>query len=1074
MCLLGIPGYSTASNLPVPDPPLDRTPADVTGTNYWTWSGPAHDTENGEAPEVSKIVIDPSNPDILYAGTNQGVYRSTDGGETWAPRNGGLGGYGDLVVTGLAIDPTDSETLVIATWGYGLLRSTDSGANWSRLTDPLGTRALDTRGRDGAGPPPVIAGGPSYEHRPEENDLHTQGQPVTWERTAVRSVTIHPDDHNEIFACVDDGNGLYRSTDGGSSWTKIGLGSGSSRIYTFAPSNHQIRYASFGTWTSSGGFYRTTNGGSSWQEVGQPTIVDTVVSIAIHPTNPDIVLAGTAYGGMYRSTDGGDSWIQVSAGLPDSTYYSVSFAPSDPNVAYAGGYSEIYRSIDGGATWAIADSSFPTYYVQGLAIHPTQPETVWVGANDFPNGGVYKRTSSTDAFAFKAAGMEGTFVLDIEQDPSDPNVLYATTWGAGIFRSDDGGDTWDAKYAYPYIYTIEAAEGPTSTVLYAGTFYSDYGIFRSYDRGDTWSHISQDYPSWISLDIESIYGDPDHLVSATYQGMQYSHDGGETWWDARGLDEGIALKLCEFSDTGRILAATYGGGLFYSWGGYSWYEANTGITGNAQYAYDLACSTDTPGLAYVGSLGVYRTDDYGETWHPMKSGLPNDYIRAIDVVPGTGDIFAGTHQNGVYLAPNGAPIWTDISTGLVEDRMRSMQVFDNSPVHVFAGTNGEGAWEYTLTSRPETSSVYLPFVSRESPPLCGNYEPNDSFTAAHPLGSGSYCGYISSASDEDFYRLDVSTLGPIYVDLTSIPSHTDYDLQLYDNDMRLLDGSYSGLNYDEYIGFQPTETGSYYVRVYPYSGSNPDDAYQLTVSYNGPDSGLIFGTMTENGEGVADTPVTLIYYSGYDTTEFTTLTDSSGAFRFRGMASLPIGHTYQIYYPNSEWNPNRLNYWYCPSFTDYQAGENRHACSFDVEDVDLLHPPAGEHTFPISFQWDTRGIANEGYQVYLRRYDPSYVYYYSSSTTGGSYTLNSLPSGFSYGDSNYWSVDLWNDNGWGSSYYAREIIFSSTNVTRGETGDTIPNHDDVLPGTTGKPGAPERFFPQCTRPQVPGCFPPSE
>ncbi|MBE9508544.1 MAG: hypothetical protein IMY86_10885, partial [Chloroflexi bacterium] len=711
--LTGASVRPVASDVPPPGIPQRQVPADVTGGRSWTWSGPQHNSAEGEVPQTIQIVIDSTNPSIVYAGTNQGIYRSADGGENWEPRNGGLGGYGDLVITGLQIDPIDPQTLVIGTWGYGLLRSTDSGANWSRLADPLSPTALRASALGAEGPPPVIpiiAGGPSYEFRGEESAVRPQGQPITWTRTAVRRVTINPVNHNEIFACVDDGNGLYRSTNGGASWEKIPLGTGSSRTYTFAPSNNQIRYASFGSWGTGGGFYRTTNGGTNWTDVGGTTIIHTVTSVAIHPTNSNIVLAATAHGGLYRSTNGGNSWTKVSEGLPDDTFFAVAFAPSNPSTAYAGGYSWIYRSSDGGDTWTNADSSFPTVYIEGLAIHPTQPETVLVGANYFPWGGVYKRTSSGSSFALKPDGMEGTFVLDIEQDPNDPNTLYAATWGAGIFRSDDGGSTWDAKYVVPYVYTIEATQGPTCTILYAGTFYSDWGVLKSYDQGDSWFEVSWDYPSYISFDIESIYGDADHLVAATFHGIQYSLNGGETWNDASGLDDGIVLRLCEFSGTGHMLAATYGGGMYASSGGSSWSEANTGMTGlYSEYTYDVACSPNTPGLAYAGSLGMYRTTDYGGHWQLVNTGFPNDYGRAVDIAPSTGDVFVGSHRHGVYLASYGAQPWLPINAGLSERRTRSMKVVSSSPVRAFVGTNGQGAWEYTIDSRL-FFSVYLPLV----------------------------------------------------------------------------------------------------------------------------------------------------------------------------------------------------------------------------------------------------------------------------------------------------------------------------------------------------------------------------
>lgn len=722
VCLwLALPGEVRAEKLPPPDSlsltleitPLE-SPIGIQGIDFWTWRGPRHNIETGQSPMTIQIVLDPTNPDIVYAGTNQGVYRSADGGETWTPANGGLGGYGDLVVTGIAIDPADSRVLIIATWGYGLLKSTDSGMNWARLADPIRPVLLEATDEGALPPPEVIAGGPSYTYHAEEPGRNEMLAPLSWQRTAVRRVTINPTNRNDIYACVDDGYGLYRSTTGGTSWTKVVLGTGSARTYTFAPSNNNVRYASFGTWTTSGGFYRTTNGGGSWEPMGVGTINNTVVAVAIHPTNANIVVVGTSGGGLYRTTDGGASWSPVNTGISDSTIFSVAFSKSNPSIVYAGGYDWIYRSADGGITWDNADNTFPTYYVEGLAIHPTSSDRVWAGANFFPWGGVFKRTSSGTAFELKGAGMDGTFVLDIAQDPNNADLLYAATWGAGMFRSYDRGVTWSAIYGVPYVYTIEATQGPTGTILYAGTFYSDWGVLKSWNQGSNWTIISSGYSSDISFDIESIQGDTKKLVAATYRGIQYSNDGGVTWYDGTGLTDGIVLRLCEWTNTGQLLAATYGGGLYYSNGGVSWVTRNTGMTGTyANYTYAVACSPNTAGLAYAGAYQAYRSTNYGANWTAMNTGLAGDYVRALAIVPGTGAVFAGLNTQGAYLAPAGTTTWHAINTGLGERRVRSLSVVATSPVKAFAGTNGKGAWEYTLVRG--YPPVYLPLVLRSYP-----------------------------------------------------------------------------------------------------------------------------------------------------------------------------------------------------------------------------------------------------------------------------------------------------------------------------------------------------------------------
>jgi photosystem II stability/assembly factor-like uncharacterized protein len=740
------------------------------GLNNWTKTGPMWDTAYGEAPQVIQILIDPSNPNIVYAGTNQGVYRSTDGGETWEPRNGGLGGYGDLVVSGIARHPTNPDILIIATWGYGLFRSTDAGRNWTRLADPLASGTQATAALP-PGLPEVRAGGYSYSWgmpevpepapgkpfapgtngllrpRSVEPFVDLQGLPRNLSWTPVRRVAIHPGNANEIYACIDAGKGLYKSTNGGSTWSRVNLGppagviTASARTYVFAPSNSNIRYASFGSWGASGGFYRTTDGGSTWTEVGGSTITRTVIAVAIHPTNPNIVLAGTSGGGLYRSTDGGNSWTLVSAELADSTFFSVAFAPSNPNIAYAGGYNWVYISTDGGQTWSNADSYFPTWYVEGLAIHPNQPDTVLVGANFFPWGGVYKRTSSTASFALKASGMDDTFVLRIEQDPNNSSTLYAATWGGGAFRSDDSGNTWYPLYAFPYIYDIEATRGPTGTILYAGTFYSDWGVLKSYDGGYSWTEISWGYDSDISFDIESLDGSSTNLLAATAWGVQYSTNGGQSWTTANGLNDGVVLKLAVSpTSPSNVLAATYGGGVWRSTNyGQGWSESSNGLPSSSgySYVYDVAFAPNGT-TAYAATYGVYKSTNSGQNWSAAYTGA-NDWFRALDVAS-DGTVVAGSSTKGVYFGLSNGTSWMQRNTGLTELRIRAVKAFRNvSPLTVMAGTNGRSGWLYTLRL-----GAYLPVVLRSYLLPSWTVITSQDFEGAFPGGwqvSDDYPGY---------------------------------------------------------------------------------------------------------------------------------------------------------------------------------------------------------------------------------------------------------------------------------------------------------------------------------------------
>lgn len=124
-------------------------------------------------------------------------------------------------------------------------------------------------------------------------------------------------------------------------------------------------------------------------------------------------------------------------------------------------------------------------------------------------------------------------------------------------------------------------------------------------------------------------------------------------------------------------------------------------------------------------------------------------------------------------------------------------------------------------------------------------------------------------------------------------------------------------------------------------------------------------------------------------------------------------------------HPLYLGYWYCNSFSNYTGGQSSRACDFDIAGITLVAPPPGAtRTFPVTFMWESRGVTGDQYQVYLRNYD-DWGYHYSPLTAGTSYTLDALPPGFSYGSTNYWSIDVENNSGWGGSYYMRSLTFSS-------------------------------------------------
>jgi photosystem II stability/assembly factor-like uncharacterized protein len=461
-----------------------------------------------------------------------------------------------------------------------------------------------------------------------------EGQPRALDWTPVRRVAVHPGNPQILYAAIDNGYGLYRSTNGGVFWKQLPFGNGSGRSIVFANSTTAV--ATFGDWDGAqyvnGGIWRTGDGGNTWEDVSAG-IANTVTAVAFDPTNSARIYAATYQAGIYRGdySSGSVTWTQINTGLSDTFIYSIAVSPSSPNVLYAGGFEWVYRSDNSGDSWVIADNNYPSLYTEAVAVDPDDADTfytgaqrpAWVFTNGLAAGGFYKSVAGAgdDNLVLKNIGMQETFVLDIAQDPHNPNILYAGTWGSGVFRSDDHGDTWLAKNAgleLPYIYGIEAVPDPGNpggTILYVATFYSGAGTFTSSDRGETWTDPwMANFPSMFDITTTSSAYD---LAAATAYGVVYSYDGGANWYISHDLTDyqsGIVLELArDPGNSSKLLAATYGGGIWTSTdAGRNWSETSAGI-GGGSYIYDVIFSPSIANTAYAATWGIFRTTDGGNT-----------------------------------------------------------------------------------------------------------------------------------------------------------------------------------------------------------------------------------------------------------------------------------------------------------------------------------------------------------------------------------------------------------------------------------------------------------------------------
>ena len=265
-------------------------PAARAGINVWTSYGP-------DGAFVCSLAIDPSMPNTLYAGTERGVFKSTDGGATWSSL-----GLTNIDIDALAIDPGTPTTLYAGTYGDGVFKSMDGGRTWNAAKAGL------------------------------TNDI-------------VYALAVDPLTPSTLYAGVDPrypDAGVFKSTDGGSTWQAIDSLLKHSDVWALAidPLTPTILYAG----TDNGGVFKSTDGGATWSSVGL-TDVD-IDTLAIDPGTPSTFYAGTygdggfkstGTGGVFKSTDGGATWSSI--GLTDVYIDTLAIDPGTPTTLYAGTYA---------------------------------------------------------------------------------------------------------------------------------------------------------------------------------------------------------------------------------------------------------------------------------------------------------------------------------------------------------------------------------------------------------------------------------------------------------------------------------------------------------------------------------------------------------------------------------------------------------------------------------------------------------------------------------------------------------------------------------------------------------------
>jgi photosystem II stability/assembly factor-like uncharacterized protein len=641
-----------------------------------------------------------------------GVYRSTDGGQTWALAGAGLEAYNVFALAGL---PAGSMAFYVPLAGY--FAGTNGGL-W-RLDVPQG--------------------GPA--------------EPGAWASYGPRggmaqALAVSPDFARDGIAFAGEwragryadqtGLGFFKSADAGQTWglsdagTEQILYSSAVHAFAFSPAFAADRTIFAATW---GGLFKSTDAGATWRWVnrlysGPP---GSITALAVAPDYPASghVLAGGGWGGVFVSRDGGRRWTANSAvSAAAAVAYSPDFARD--RVAFAAG-NGLYRSPDAGASWAQVLSA----PLGALAVSPgfASDATLFAGGD-----ALYTSHDGGTSWARAALGPETRFITALAISPAYPadGTLFAGD-NTGLYRSDDAGLTWARQAAYPglAVQSLAIAPGwPAQPVLLVGTA---FGVYRTADGGASWA-LTQGM-SRLPASTLALAADESRLLAGTpTHGVFDSPNAGATW-SPLGLSTGV-LDLAAspaYPADGTLFATTSAGA------GLAIYR-----TTDAGRAWVPLKSTDYPGghlaispgypadrtLYVTGQHGqVLRSSNAGDSWAPVGgyppgvSGLEAWPVALPPDYPADSTLFAG--GQGFWRLPPGAATWERAVSGLgPEVRVTSLAVSPAYPADrtllatgrwsttpggalydgVFRSTDGGAHWEPAGRGLPQVELKQVAFA----------------------------------------------------------------------------------------------------------------------------------------------------------------------------------------------------------------------------------------------------------------------------------------------------------------------------------------------------------------------------
>ncbi|MBM4121074.1 MAG: hypothetical protein FJ249_00555 [Nitrospira sp.] len=309
-----------------------------------------------QSDTIVSIALHPTNQHIMYVATNESVYKTRDGGDTWERMATDLSTY--RVIT-LALDPKRPASVYAGTMGDAVYKSPDGGQRW------------------------IVHNAGLKEHI-----------------SVVNQFVFDSRDSETVYAATTVG--VFRTTDGGRLWDERMTGMKEVHIvFSLAmdPTRPHVFYAG-----TSGGVYRSADATATWQKINEGLIPAEILdaslalgvsSLAVDRQHPDTVYAGTNKG-LFKSANRGESWVRIGQSMTDQYISCIVIAPDDTAILYVGGRAGIQKSVDGGQTWQVMNEGLATTNIRTIVMSPLDSRTLFAGTN---GSGLYRSRDGAKSWA---------------------------------------------------------------------------------------------------------------------------------------------------------------------------------------------------------------------------------------------------------------------------------------------------------------------------------------------------------------------------------------------------------------------------------------------------------------------------------------------------------------------------------------------------------------------------------------------------------------------------------------------------------------------------------------------------